>query len=59
MCRGVGDVRSRRFVWALYAVLAVVAWQTGVFWWALFGAACFVAGVAATWAYARLKIGDG
>ena len=52
-------MRSRRFVWALYAVLAVVAWQTGVFWWALFGAACFVAGVAATWAYARLKIGDG
>lgn len=44
-------------VWAIYVGFAVIAWQTGVLIPVLLVSLGFVMGVAATWLYARIRIG--
>jgi hypothetical protein len=43
---------------AVFLLLAVVAWRTGVLFPALFYFAGLVSGVAATWVVARLRLED-
>ncbi len=43
--------------WAIWIVLAVVAWSVGVLWPAVLVSIGFVLGVATTWLYARIRIG--
>jgi hypothetical protein len=52
-------MRPRWFVWAIWAAVALVAWQAGVLPIVVAVTVGFVLGVAATWVYARIRIGDG